>query len=286
MIVVTGATGNVGKEVVNILAKSNVDFVAMSRDVEAAKTNFSPSVKWVSGDFDDAESIECALDGASQLILISPAGEQMENQQIALVRAAKKSGVTKIVKLSGLGAGPEAPIRLPKAHYAIEQEIINLGITYVFVRPNLFMQVLNGAVQEDGKIYAPAGDAKISFTDTRDIAELMVKSVLSNMQNETIEVTGPEAVSYTDVASMITHKSGSSVEYVGVSPEDAKNSMLGMGMANWLVDAFIELFEIYREGHGEAILDEPIRSVLGREALNIKTFVEKQFHIVNEYTVS
>ncbi|MFT5593771.1 MAG: hypothetical protein ACI8SR_002157 [Oceanicoccus sp.] len=277
MIIVTGATGNVGKEVVKKLLKSGEKFSALTRDVKAAQEKISSSVDWIFADFDDQLSLRSALEGVDKLVLITPAGESMEKNQLDIVRISNDLGVKKIVKLSGLGAGPNALIRLPKAHFKIEEEIINLGIDYAFVRPNLFMQVFTDAVQADGNIYAPAEGAKISLTDTNDIAEIIVSAVLDKTDEKVIEITGPEAVTYEEVARKISETKGKPVKFVSVAPAQAKESMLGMGMSEWLVDAFLELFDIYRSGHGAAILDIPVKNILGRDATTLQSYVTETF---------
>lgn len=277
MIIVTGATGNVGKEVVKNLLKSGEVFSALTRDVESAKEKISSAVNWIFADFDDQVSLISALQGVDKLVLITPAGESMEKNQMDIVKVANDLGVKKIVKLSGLGAGPDASIRLPKAHFKIEQEIVKLGIDHNFVRPNLFMQVFTDAVQADGNIYAPAEDAKISLTDTNDIAEIIVSAVLDKTSEKVIEITGPEAVTYREVAKKISEVKGKPVNFVSVTPAQAKESMLGMGMSEWLVNAFLELFDIYRAGHGSAVLDAPVTKILGRDATTVQSYVTEVF---------
>jgi uncharacterized protein YbjT (DUF2867 family) len=277
MIVVTGATGNVGKEVVKQLLKSGEKFSALTRDVKSAKEKISNFVDFRFADFDDQLSLKSALEGVDKLVLITPAGESMEKNQLDIVRIANDLGVKKIVKLSGLGAGPDASIRLPKAHFKIEEEIIKLGINHTFVRPNLFMQVFTDAVQADGNIYAPAEDSKISLTDTHDIAEIIVSAVLDKTDEKVIEITGPEAVTYSEVAKKISEAKGKSVNFVSVTPLQAKESMLGMGMSEWLVNAFLELFDIYRSGHAAAVLDTPVKDILGRDATTVQSYVTDTF---------
>jgi uncharacterized protein YbjT (DUF2867 family) len=272
MIVVTGATGNVGRHVVDELALQGQTVRALTR--HAVPQEIRPNVTWVIADFEDDASLAVALKGAERVVLISPAHPRMQEHQEAVVNAAAQAGVRKLAKLSGLGAAPDAPIRLPKMHYAIEQCVVNSALTYSFVRPNLFMQVLLGSAQSVAgtqAIYAPAGTGKISFTDARDVARVLSKEVMSDA-NSICEITGPDALSYQDAARILGDTINKPVHHVDVTPAQARESMLVMGMDPWVVDAFLELFEIYRAGHGAAVLSEAVYACTGRAATPLTKF--------------
>ena len=271
MIVVTGASGNVGQHVVNELAAQGRAVRALTR--QPVRNESRPTVGWTTADFNNPKSLATALQGADRLVLISPAHRDMEDHQLAVVEAAVKAGVKKIAKLSGLGAGPEAPIRLPQKHHAIEQAIAETGIDYSFVRPNLFMQVLLGSassINSDGAIYAPAGDGRISFTDARDVARVLAAEVLRDGR-AIVEITGPQALSYAEAARVLSEQIGRPVQHVNVTPEQARASMLSMGMDSWLVEAFLELFDIYRAGHGSPVLADNVKACTGQAATSFNT---------------
>ncbi len=274
MIVVTGASGNVGKHVISKLAGAGHPVRALSRS--PSKGAASAGIEWIEADFERPDSLARALRGASRMVLISPAHPQMRQYQIAAVDAARSAGVSRIAKLSGLGAGPEAPIRLPQEHYAIEQHIARSGLAHSFVRPNLFMQVLlgsAGSIVSEGAVYAPAGDGAISFIDARDVAEVLVREVLrDDLASSVREITGPEALSYTQVSKIVGEALGKAVRYVSIEPDVARNGMLSAGMDPWLVEAFLELFSIYRAGHGSAVLSAELEAVLGRPARPLSQF--------------
>ncbi len=272
MIVITGASGNVGQHVVNELAAQGHAVRAVTR--QPARDESRAHVGWVTADFKDPHSLAAALQGADRLVLISPAHPQMEEHQLAVVEAATQAGIKKIAKLSGLGAGPDAPIRLPQKHYAIEQAIARTGVDYSFVRPNLFMQVLLGSVGSigsDGAIYAPAGDGLISFTDARDVARVLAAEVLRDGRT-IVEITGPQAATYAEAARILGDTIGRPVRHVNVTPEQARASMLSMGMDTWLVEAFLELFDIYRAGHGSAVLSDNVIAATGQAATTLAHF--------------
>lgn len=277
MIIVTGASGNVGRYVVEELAAAGHAVRALSRSPSTQRGR--AGVEWVNADFDNPERLREVFKGASRVVLISPAHRDMQAHQLAVLAAAKDAGVKRIAKLSGLGAGPEAGIRLPRIHYAIEQAIVDSGIPYSFIRPNLFMQVLlgsTGSIAAEGAIYAPAGDGRISFTDARDVARALAREVVNDSGAGVIcEITGPDALSYADVAAMISLRLHREVRHVDVTPEQARAAMLDAGMDEWLVEAFVELFAIYRAGYGAAVLSGALEAATGAPARSLAAFLDE-----------
>lgn len=273
MILVTGASGNVGKNVVRLLSQQGVEVKATSRNPEQQKD--LQGVEWVRWSFEgDASSI---MENVSSVVLISPAHRDMVIHQKNVVDASKKAGVRKITKLSGLGAGPDAPIRLPASHYEIEQYVESAIPNHSFIRPNLFMQVLLGSadtIKRDGQIYAPAGKGKISFIDAEDVAKVMVSEVMKD-GSSVVEITGPESLDYEEVATIIGEVLQRPIQYTDVSPEEARAAMLGAGMDKWLTEAFLELFEIYRQGLGASVLANRVRDLTGLEASTFKSFASR-----------
>lgn len=279
MILVTGSTGNVGTQVIKQLAEKSTAVRAMTRQSTFAPFAGYSSVELFQADFCDGDRLLEAMKDIDAVVLISPADESMVKDQVAVVDAALKSDVKKIVKLSGLGAGPDAGIKLAQAHYAIENHIVASGINHTFVRPNLFMQVLPGnkpTIDGDGKIYAPMGDGSISFIDTRDVAAVIVASLADDSES-VYEITGPQAFSFKDVANMISVVSDQNVDFVNVSEEQAKQSMLSGGVSAWVADALLELFAVYRNGGGNVLLNDVVAKCKGRVARDLPSFIGENF---------
>jgi uncharacterized protein YbjT (DUF2867 family) len=143
MILITGASGNVGTELTKILAARGVPFRAMVRSPEAAQKIDAPAgAEIVVGDFNDSAAISRALVGIERSFLLTNSSEQAEAQQSTFVAVARREGVRHIVKLSQLGADPGSPVRFLRYHAAVENAIRASGMAYTFLRPNLFMQGL------------------------------------------------------------------------------------------------------------------------------------------------
>ena len=181
MILVTGATGSNGSEILKLLAARGVGVRALVRSVDKAKGFADLSgIEIVVGDFDEPTSLERALQGIERAFLLTNSTERAEEQQLAFVAAAKRKGVRHIVKLSQFAADEASPVRFLRYHAAVERAIRESGLDYTFLRPNLYMQGvlgLAGSIKAQGRFYAAIGDAKVSVVDVRDNAIVAVAAL-------------------------------------------------------------------------------------------------------------
>lgn len=173
-ILLTGATGSVGRELTKTLSAQKVPFRAMVRSRTGAEAvAVLEGAEVAIWDFNNAKSIANALEGVHRAFLLTNSSEQAEVQQATFVDVASRVGVKHIVKLSQWAADPASPVRFLRYHAAVEQKIRESGMAYTFLRPNLFMQGLlafRETIAAQGQFFAAAGDAKISAVDVRDIA--------------------------------------------------------------------------------------------------------------------
>ena len=174
MILVTGATGSNGTKLLKLLTARNVPVRAMVRSPEkAGHLAALPGVELCGGDFDDPASLERALQGMQRAFLLTNSTERAEDQQRAFVAAARRTGLQHIVKLSQFAADEGSPVRFLRYHAAVERAVVESGIPYTFIRPNLFMQgllSLSHTIRTQGRFFAAAGDAAVSVVDVRDNA--------------------------------------------------------------------------------------------------------------------
>jgi uncharacterized protein YbjT (DUF2867 family) len=142
MILITGATGTVGSEVVKRLSAQGIEVRAVTRAPGKANASRLPHIEFAQGDFDDLDSMRRACSGVERAFLLTNSTGRAEEQQIAFVRVAQQSGVRHIVKLSQLHANPRAPERFLRYHGMVEAAIQAACLTFTFLRPNLYMQGL------------------------------------------------------------------------------------------------------------------------------------------------
>jgi uncharacterized protein YbjT (DUF2867 family) len=121
----------------------------------------------------------------------------------------------------------------------------------------------------------PAGDAKVSFVDVRDIAATTVKTLTDDGKHfgKAYTITGPEALSYTQVAEILSNVTGKKIAYVNVSEEDTKRALKNTGWDDWLINTTLQLFDIYRKGYASRISSE-VEKIIGRKPISFSQFAK------------
>ena len=272
-ILVTGATGNTGRAIVDALAKRGAPVRAMVR-TEADRSKLRAGVEVVVADFDDATAVATALDGAERAYLVTPSSEQAEEQQKRFADLAAKAGTRHLVVLSQLGSEEHSPVRFLRYHAAVERHIRDLGIGYTFLRPNLYFQGLlmfTGSISAEGKFFAPIGDAAVSAVDVRDIAAVAAVALTeAGHEGATYTLTGPEAITHAQIAAALTAALGRTVRFVDVPPEAFADSIRGL-LPPWQVDGLLEDYAHYRRGEA-ATVSPAIAEVTGAAPRGIEQF--------------
>lgn len=275
MILVTGATGNNGVEIVKRLAAQNVQVRAMVRHRERARAIAVPNVEVVQGDFDRPETLLAVLAGVERAFLLTNSSERAQAQQIALIDAAQQSGVKQIVKLSQFAADANSPVRFLRYHAAVEAALRSSGIAYTFLRPNLFMQGLlnfRSTIATQSTFYAAAGDAKVSVVDVRDIADVAVAALTaSGHEGKSYDLTGPQALTHAEIAEYLSTAIGRRIAFVDIPPEVMRESLLGIGFPVWQADGLLEDYAHYRRGEATAIASG-VRDAIGKNPRSFEEF--------------
>jgi uncharacterized protein YbjT (DUF2867 family) len=275
MILITGATGTVGSEVVKRLSAQGVQVRAVTRDPRKADANRLPHVQFVQGDFDDPESMQRACAGVERAFLLTNSTERAEQQQVAFTRVAQQSGVRHIVKLSQLHADANAPERFLRYHGVVEAAIQASGFTLTFLRPNLYMQGLlnfRQSIREKGAFFAAAGDARISAVDVRDLADVAVAALTtSGHDNKVYSLTGPAPLTFAEMGEHLSKAVGRPIRFVDVPPEAMRAALVDLGFPPWQADGLLEEFAMYRRGAAAGV-DSGIREALGRAPRSFNDF--------------
>lgn len=275
MILVTGATGSVGTELIKKLSAGGHSIRAFVRSRAQAQAIALPRVQFVEGDFAKPETFAPALADIDRLFLLIPSSSDVERQQRDFVEAAKQSKVRHIVKLSQLGADEHAAGRFQHYHGAVEKYIRHLDISYTFLRPNLFMQGLlnfRSTIASDGVFCAPAAKAKVSVVDVRDIAAVAAKVLTeSGHEGKAYDITGPEALTHSEMAEKLSTAVGKTITYIDVPPEAMRQALLGFGMPTWQADGLIEDYDHYRRGEA-TMVTSTVRDITANEPIPFSQF--------------
>jgi uncharacterized protein YbjT (DUF2867 family) len=276
MILITGATGTTGREVVEELRRLGAKGVrALVRDPARADFIREAGFETVAGDFDRPETLDAALKGVERALLLTPPSMQTFEYQRAFVEAAARAGVRHVVKLSAFGADAGAPEGFGKWHGQAEDLLKASGLAWTMLRPNFFMQNLLGQAKQiasDGIIAQAVGDGRASFIDTRDIAAVAARTLTEEGHaGQTYVLTGPEALSYTEVAAKLSEATGREIKYVPVPPEQFRDTALAAGLPEWLVSGLERLNELFVSGEAAEVTDA-VRRVGRKEPTTFDQF--------------
>ena len=276
MILLTGATGTTGQETVRQLLEKKVPFRVMSRDIARAKSVLGPDLDYVQGDFAAPDTLAAAFDGIKRLSLLCAFSEKMVAHELNAVAAAKRTGISHIVKMSAIGSAPDAPTMIRRWHGEIEQRIEREGFVFTNLWPNAFMQNFRRFapfIKKDGVFYAALGDSRVALVDVVDVAAVTVAALTEDGHEEqTYEITGPRAYSYEDCAEILSRVLSKSVRFESVSMSASHKALVDAGLAKALADALIEIDQMFIDGFGAPVTDVVDR-VVGRPPRSFEAFV-------------
>jgi uncharacterized protein YbjT (DUF2867 family) len=275
MILVTGASGTVGKTVLQEVAKSGAKHRAMYRSaVEAQKA--PPGTETVIADFAKKDTLAAALRGVDRVYQVCSPIPELVQLESNMIDACVAAGVRHVVLNSALGAGDYGK-SFPSWHRKVEDKLRATQLSYTILRPNSFHQNVVAffapTVRTEGVFYSSIENARNSFIDVRDIAAVAAKTLAGGEHAGKIyELNGPEAINYTELARKISKVAGREVKYVDIPLESQKKAMLDQKMPEWLVMALLELQEYYLSGKGGET-DSVVRDLLGRSPITMDQFL-------------
>ena len=276
MILLTGATGTTGREVVKELKAAGAAGVrVLARDHSRAAFAAEAGFETVAGDFERPETLGPALAGVERALLLTPPSPHTFELQRGFVEAAKRAGVRHVVKLSVYGADPSEPEGFLKWHGQAEEALEASGLAYTMLQPNFFMQNLLGQAAQiagQGAIYQATGDGRASMIDARDIAAVAARALTEGgHEGLSYVLTGPEALSYQDAAETLSNVLGREVKYVPLTPEQFREAAGAQGLPGWLLDALERLNELFASGRAANVSGD-VRRVTGNGARTFEQF--------------
>lgn len=281
MILVTGATGRTGSEVVRALLDKGGAVRAFVRDPDKAQRLFGDAVELTVGDFADPASVQASLEGVEQVFLSGADDPRRVEWETAAIDMAASSGVRRIVKLTSIEAEPGSPAAFWDWHGRIEHHLRAAEIPAVVLRSNFFMSNLLTAAEQiarEGRFYAPAGAARIAMVDPRDVgAAAAAVLTTAGHHDPTYVLTGPEAITHTQVATELSAATHEAVEFVDVPDEAARQSMTRAGVPDVVARHVVEVYAMLRRGAGERVT-ATVESLTGRSPRDFASFARDHAH--------
>jgi NAD(P)H dehydrogenase (quinone) len=282
-IVVTGATGQLGRRVVGRLAERDVEQRLVTRDLAGARD--VPGATWVEGDYTDADAMRSVFDGAQTALFVS-ASEAKDREEVhaRAVDAAVSAGLERIVYVSFLGAAPDATFTFARHHWHTEQHIRNAGLRFTFLRDSLYQDVLPEFVGTDGLIRGPAGDGRVGAVARDDIADAAVAVLLADGEHDghTYDLTGPESLNFEEVAHYLTEAAGQDIGYHAETVEEAYASRSGFGAEDWEVTGWVTSYTAVAVGELDVISDA-VERVAGPPPLRIAAYQAAHPEVVDRH---
>jgi len=284
MILVTGGTGTIGKELVKDLQARKVDFRVMVRTSEARSTLEGKGIKAVLGDFEHPKAITAAMAGVKKVFLLTTPRPDIVKIEGAFLDAARKVGIESVVRISAQGANPWAVSPLLRLHGQCETQLEDSGRAWTHLRPTMFMQNIVGmygdSVAKTSTLFAPAGEARIPFVDARDIAEVAGLALTKEGHDQLVhELTGPEACTYDQIALILGQKLGRIVKFVDVPDDAAYQTMLNMGMSPWFAHGILTLFHAFRANGATAVPLGNVARLTGRQPRTLEAYLQEHLKV-------
>jgi len=267
MILVTGATGRVGAEVVRALQAAKAPFRAALRSPGKAQ-----DYEAVPFDFDRPDTFEPALSGIDELVLLSSGGTERE---IPIVEAAKKAGIKHVVKLSVWNAQEEA-FAFARHHRAVENRIEASGLAWTFLRPNGYMQNFSTSLAPTIRalaVFSFPFDFSHSIVDVRDIAAVAARVLTEagSHAGKAYTLSGPENLSNRAIAEKLSAATGRTIRFVEIPEAAFRVALLASGMSGPYIDDYLDLLRYYRTGGGEGVTPD-VPKLTGRPATSFDPF--------------
>ena len=288
-ILVTGATGTVGSEIVKqfVTLSSSSDHnniiraAVHSKDKADKFRQYGKAVETITMDYNNEETFADALDKVDKIFVLTLPSPNMTDIYSNLVKEIRKHrSINHIVKLSSMTAEIGLETTIGRLHRQGEKIMEESGIPYTFLRPSFFMQNfvknLGHSIRTQKAYHLPAGDGKLSFIDVRDIAAVSVEILKSYSQRyigKAYTITGQEALSYGQAAEILSRETNKGISYIDVPEEEARNRMDEKGMNDWLIDVMMESYRFIRSGHGSHMTNM-VENITGRKPITFSQFVK------------
>lgn len=269
-IVVTGSTGGLGGRVARRLADAGMEQTLLVRD--AARAPELPGARVVQATYADTDAVRRALEGADAVFMVS-ASESVNRraEHASFIAAARDAAVGHLVYTSFVGAAEDATFTLARDHWAAEQLLAASAVPVTVLRDNLYADFLPFMVGEDGVIRGPAGTGRaavVARDDIADVATLILREPTRHA-GRTYDLTGPESLSFGDMAALLSAVQHREVSYHAETIEEAYASRAKYGAPDWQLDAWVSTYTAVANGELD-VVSPAIPDLLGRPATSLR----------------
>ena len=281
VIAVTGASGQLGKRIIELLIEQNAGkVVGITRTPANLADLAGRGAEIRHGDFDYPEQLERAFAGVDRVLIVSTDALGRPGGRIAhhvdAVRAAENAGVTHAAYTSFIGPRPTTYMSVPNDHFQTELAIAQSKLTWTFLRNNQYTEMLLMGLPQavaTGQLFTAAGSGGRSYVTREDCARAAVAALLSDFEGHRIlDITGPAAVTQDEIAAIAGEIAGKPVRHIPLSPEDMKKGMLGTGMPEMFVDILLEFDTATAQGY-LAVVTPTVKELTGREPTSVREFL-------------
>ena len=287
-ILVIGGTGRVGRELVPRLLARDARVRVLTRDVDRAGSLFwsldippeeLKDLDFVEGDLEDAGLLDRLMKEADRTFLLTSATPRMVELQGRVIQAARGARLKHLVRLSAIGADPASAVRFHRWHGEVDELLERSGVPHTILRSHYYIQNLMGfasSVASHHDFHAPMGEGRIGLVDARDVAEGAATLVLHGEEGTEplYRFTGPESLSFREIAAEMSEAFGLPVAYIAVSQEEARREYLAQGHPEWLAEALLELYDHYHLGDGDFTTHDAER-LLGHRPRAVRAYLRE-----------
>lgn len=276
-ILVTGATGTIGREIIRQLTVRGIAVRALVRQAGRIRWD-TPLAEQAEGDLDDVASLERSMRGIEKVIVIAELHEAMANRVANVIAAARKAGVRHLVRFSTLGADRGSPCQSFCLHGEADAMVIASDLAFTILRPNAFFQELlsNAAsIKSSSRLVSAVGTGRQSLVDLRDLAEAAMRVLTEpNHTQHIYTLTGPEALSQHDIARELTSLLARPIVCQPLTPKEVEQSLLAAGVSVWRAHAMAEVqAEMVTDAFAESTPE--LSALLARPARRFAEFVRE-----------
>jgi len=275
-ILIIGGTGNIGTPLVDLLKGSDQSYRVLVRSDENEAKMASAGVPTVRAELGDWPSIDAALEGVRTIFLLSAPSPVMSDLHEGLIDRAKSADVRKIVRLSAEPANYSKGLPMYEQHSEVDDYLVASGLDYVILRPHYFMQnipQMHATFMKDQGMFAQyMGDSRIPMVDARDIAKAALAGLTSDAFNGKVHIiTGPQSISFEDVATAFSKSLDKEISYVNLSYEEQKVGLEAYGTPEMIVQTVMTLFKRWSEGEDQPATSD-YETITGEKATDIEKF--------------